>query len=190
MKQISLFFLFLIPFFFACNSKKQQESLRIKQERLQQKEQELLVKEKTLEIREAALLKREEALKHPPVADTMAAENQAFIGNWTVKMICRETTCPGSAIGDTKTEQWQISYQDNRFIAKAMTNDKLVRVYSGLFTGNTLELIAEKPEVVTQPAANIIARISKAEKNTLTGQREITREDGCKIIYELQMTRE
>lgn len=189
MKQISIFFLFLIPFFSACNSKEQQEKFRKKEESLLQKEQELLVKEKNLELKEAALLQREEALKKPIIADSVASVNQAFIGNWSVKMICRETNCVGSAIGDTKTEQWQISYQENRFIARAMAKEKLVRVYSGTFNGNTLELTAENTDAVVKPA-NIIARISKTEKNTLGGQREITREDGCKIIYELQMNKE
>ncbi|MBK0402004.1 hypothetical protein I5M27_03345 [Adhaeribacter sp. BT258] len=190
MKQLSLFILFLLPLLSACNSKTQQENLRQKEASLLQKEQELLVKEKTLELKEAALAEREEALKQPVVTDTLAAVNEALLGKWAVKMTCSETTCPGSAVGDTKTEQWEITYQDNKFIAKAIANNNQVRMYSGIYTGNTLELIADEAATPNQPAVKIIARLRKASENTLEGQREITRATGCKIIYELQMSRE
>ena len=55
-------------------------------------------------------------------------------------MTCIETTCPGSAVGDTKTETWDINYENNLIIAKAMANNKLVRVYTGSYDGTNLTL--------------------------------------------------
>jgi hypothetical protein len=58
-------------------------------------------------------------------------------------MTCTETTCPGSAIGDTKTETWDISYQNNVLLAKANVGDKLTRVYTGTYDGTNLVLIED-----------------------------------------------
>ena len=189
MRQIALLLLLAVLFLPACNTREKDE-LRQKEELLKQKEQELMVKENNLQLKEEALLAREEALKKPVEVDTTANMNPALLGLWSVTMNCIETTCPGSAVGDTKTEQWDISFQENKFIAKAMANDKLVRIYSGIYTGNTLELIAEPLTTDAQPGTKMIARLRKTEKNTLEGQREIIRAEGCKIIYELQMTKQ
>ena len=189
MRQIALLLLLAVLFLPACNTREKDE-LRQKEELLKQKEQELMVKENNLQLKEEALLAREEALKKPVEVDTTANMNPALLGLWSVTMNCIETTCPGSAVGDTKTERWEITYQNDQFIAKAMANDNLVRVYSGIYTGYTLELIAEQANTTSQQAAKMIARLRKTGKNTLEGQREITRADGCKIIYELQMSRE
>ncbi len=46
----------------------------------------------------------------------------------------------GRLVGDTKTETWDLSYQNDRVIAKAMTGENLIRVYTGTFRNNLLEL--------------------------------------------------
>ena len=59
-------------------------------------------------------------------------------------MICTETNCPGSAVGDSKNEQWDISFQDNAIIATAISNNQMVRVYTGHYFGNSIRLTVQK----------------------------------------------
>jgi len=141
------FSLFLIALFFCtpgCELKQREAELEKREAALNQKEQELIVKEKTLQIKEQELLQREQKMDSTLKADTLRQYNPALTGTWQVKMTCTETTCPGSAIGDVKTEQWNISYQATTVLVKAMTGDKLVRIYTGSFNGNTVELVEDK----------------------------------------------
>ena len=141
-------------------------------------------------LRESALLLKEEELakKQQHIDSTTRYDstifNAALTGTWDVRMTCTETSCPGSAVGDTKTETWEIAYQENNVVAKAFTNNQLVRVYSGVFTGNTLELVDIRDETGNQPATRMVVRLRLSSDNLMEGQREIERIGECKIIYE------
>ena len=184
---------FLIPLFFfilsaiyGCDSREQK--LRKKESELQQKEQELLLKEKELEIRENQL-KIGSVTNVDAIGTNTASKNMAITGLWAVKMSCIETDCDGSAIGDTKNEHWEISYQNNTILAKARTNNKLVRVYTGKQSGKTFELSAEQNAVEKNPAAKIIVKLKLTSTDKMEGRREIFRE-GCRIIYSLELTKQ
>ena len=167
--------------------RKREESLQQKEAALNEKEQQLLLKEKTLQLQQEELDKRKLALDSALVADTTAKINPALVGTWNAQMTCTETSCPGSAVGDTKTETWEISYQGNNVIAKAKVNEELVRVYSGIYTGNTLELV-ETVDNAVQSTTKIVVRLTVASDSRLEGQREIERlNEKCKIIYALTL---
>ena len=131
-----ILFLVVLPFS-ACNSEQKQRALNEKEIALNQKEQELMQKERNLQLKEEEILRREQNLDSAN-RDSTQQVNAALVGNWSVKMTCTETTCAGSAVGDTKTEQWDVAYQGNSIIARAKTGENLVRVYTGLYTGNTV----------------------------------------------------
>src|SRR4051812_11562762 len=120
MKQMILF---MAVFFMvaACDTRRKELALERKQAELNQKEQQLLLKEKTLEFREEELSRKEKKMDSAALADTSFINNPDLPGSWLVRMTCIETTCPGSAVGDTRTEQWLISYENNHVIAKAMS---------------------------------------------------------------------
>lgn len=185
--------LFLLLFSFillqGCDLRKREEALVQKEARLNEKEQELLLKEKTLQIREEDLVKREQRIDSTRLIDSSAMHNAALTGMWDVKMTCTETSCPGSAVGDTKTEVWEIAYVDNNVIARAMVNNELVRAYSGLFTGNTLELVDNQENVPNQTPTRIIVRLRLTNNTLLEGTREIERLNECKILYSLTLTK-
>jgi hypothetical protein len=104
-------------------------------------------------------------------------------------MACIETSCTGSAVGDTKTEQWDINLQNDHIIAKASSGDKIVRVYSGRTAGNTLELIEHKDTALIYDT-RMVVRLRLINKNTIEGVREIVREKDCKIVYSLRMDKQ
>ena len=188
MKRFFLYLLVLVFFNSGCDLRKREEQLQAKEAALNQKEQELLLKEKTLQIKEEELLLRERKSDSTVKTDTTSLYNTAIIGFWSVKMTCTEATCAGSAVGDTKTEQWNISYEANTIIAKAMSDDKLVRTYTGI-AGQVIELVEGPHQSVSQPATKMIVRLRLIDSTSMNGQREIIR-NNCKVIYDLQMEKQ
>lgn len=171
----------------SCNYQKREENIRKKEDALNHKEQELALKEKSLQLKEQDLLKREKRLDNTTTDSTYIVDS-TLIGNWSVQMVCNETSCPGSAVGDTKTESWQIAYQSNSIIAKVLSNNQLTRIYTGFYTGNTIELVEDH---IKRPASQIrmVVRLRVIDATHIEGQREISREN-CKVIYSVQLEKE
>lgn len=184
-----LLVLILTSFLPSCDLREREEALNQKEASLNEREQELLLREKTLQLREEDLVQREQKMDSTRLQDSVAVYNAALPGTWDVKMVGSETTCPGSAVGDTKNEIWEITYQENNVIARAMVNNELVRTYSGFFTGNTLELVDTRENVPGQPPTRIVVRLRLAEENVLEGTREIERIGECKIVYQTVMNK-
>ena len=105
-----------------------------------------------------------------------------------VEMQCTETNCPGSAVGDVKNEQWDFKFQNNMVIASAMSNNQLVRVYTGDYVGNTLKLSVQQDS--TDASAKIIVRLQQTKDKEMTGDREITQANGCRILYSLRLKKQ
>lgn len=187
MKLFFFYLVFLICFASGCDLRKKEAELQTKEAELNQREQELLLKEKTLQLKEEELLSKEKT--DTLNKKTSGLYNPAIIGIWQVKMICTETTCPGSAVGDTKTEQWNISFEANRIIAKVLSDDKLMRSYIGIPSTNSLELVAEQDNTVAPSTTIMVVRLNLISPNRMEGQREIIR-DNCKVTYSLQMEKQ
>lgn len=183
MKWILVLLIFIVYASSGCDYRKREEELQKKETALNQKEQELLLKEKTLQLKEEDLAKREQRLDST-IIDSTHVINPALTGIWSVQMSCTEATCTGFAIGDTKSEQWQISYTGNTLIAKAFSNNQLARVYTGFDTGNTIELVEDRDTTV--PNVKMVVRLRFVDTTHMEGQREIARED-CKVIYDLKL---
>jgi len=180
---------FLMVLFGSCGVREREQALNTRESALNQREQELLLREKTVELKEEELLKREKKLDSTVFNDTTAI-NPNLLGSWNVKMTCTEATCTGSAVGDTRNEQWHISYQDNNIIVRAMSGEQLVRVYTGSHVNGAIELTNDAESNASQPAVKMIVRLRMVNNKTMEGQREIIREGNCKIVYAMQMTKQ
>lgn len=191
------FFVPLILIFISigCNNLRQREAaVQQREQALAQKEQVLTAKEKQLELKARELLKQEQQLQAAQQPDSLAQVlgsefNPALVGNWNARMICTETTCTGSAVGDTKTEVWEISYQNEQVVAKAMSGENMFRVYTGTFRNNLLELTENVDLAPGAPATQIIVRLTLLNQTTMEGQREIIRTGDCRIVYNLQLNK-
>lgn len=169
-----------------CDLRQREEALQKKEAALNQREQELLLREKTLQVKEDELAKQKQVFDSSMKVDTSHIVNASFVGAWDVKMTCTETTCPGSAVGDTKTEEWSFAYEGTTLVVKATANEQLVRVYTGYYSGNAIELEEEK--TTAQPSqARMIIRLRPVDETHLDGQREIVREKDCRVLYALQL---
>lgn len=188
-------YLLLLIFISAgCGIREREAAVQQREAELTQKEQALVVRENNLQLKEEELLKREQQLKSAPKPDSLALDsanvfNPGLIGAWNARMVCTETTCTGSAVGDTKTETWQLSYQNDRVIAKAMTGENLTRIYTGTFQNNLLELTENVEHTAATPATQMVVRLTLLNPTALEGQREIIRSGDCRIVYNLQLTK-
>ena len=70
-----------------------------------------------------------------------------------------------------------------------MSGKNLVRVYTGSSSGNTLELAAQLEDANFQQMTKMKVRLTETRKNEMEGQREIVREDDCRIVYSLELKR-
>ncbi len=189
---IFIIFIFIL-LFEGCDTRKKEQTLTKKENELNQKEQELILWEKALQLKEEELRRKTQnldSLSKQTIIDSIFV-NPEFIGLWSVQMNCIETSCPGSAVGDVKTEQWDISYYDNKTIVKVYDKGKVVREYSGTSTSNTIELnyLQNSPE--TNQITNMVVRLEQTAKNRLEGRREITRTpENCKIVYAVEMVKQ
>ena len=186
-------FIFLIAFSFlqGCDIRKREEQLENKQKTLQQKEQELVAWQNSLNLKDEELTRREQLLDSTRVmTDTLANLFPTIPGTYNTTMRCTETNCAGSAVGDTRTEQWEIAFQNNSIIIKAMNDDKLVRVYSGTYASNGFELLAQTDNTTPTPDVKMVVRIQPAKENTMIGTREIYRTNDCRIVYDLTLAKQ
>lgn len=188
MKIIYFIFISLLLLNTGCGLRQREEALEKRENEINQKEQRLLLLEKQLQLKEEDLLQRQKVmdstLNQYAAADS-AIVNPAIVGNWATTMRCTATTCEGSAVGDTKNEQWEIAYQGTNVIVKAKADGNLVRVYSGIYTDNSLQLTAQQePEA---PNTKITVRLTPKNEKELEGTREIVRTDVCHIVYTLTL---
>lgn len=157
---------------------------------MKKREDSLLFKEKTLQLIEEELAKREQRLDSSEKIDSFHQIPPSLIGHWETKMTCTESTCKGSAVGDTKTEQWNISYQSNLLLAQAMAQEQLIRVYTGTYTGHTIELVDNRTGTSTEPPSKMVVRLRLVDSLHMEGQREILRDNDCRVVYALQMEKQ
>lgn len=195
---VRIIYPFLLLLITSCGSEARQEAVEKKETQLAAWEQELNLREKTLALKEDDLKQRQHVLdsvQHTVKTDSTQTDsavlyNANIIGLWNVKMVCTETTCPGSAVGDTKSESWDFYYANDRLIARAMAGDKLVRVYTGRLTGTTIALNEVVENTAAAPATKLLVDLTVKSEKLMEGTREIVRENECKIVYGLQLSKQ
>lgn len=181
------YFLCLLLCLAGCDTAKQERALRQREAALAQREQQLQVREQELSLREAAFTAKIQAADSTATADTLHTAPEALTGTWNVQMTCTEATCAGSAVGDVKTEQWELTNEANTIVARATAKGQLVRVYTGTYTNGAIELTEERASAADPALAQMVVRLKPTSPNRMEGQREITRENNCRIVYALQL---
>lgn len=184
-----LFLLLAALMLAGCGLREREAKLNAREQALEQRRQQLETRELALQQREEELTKKLQALDSS-AHDTLMLYEPKLIGQWLVRMTCSETTCPGSAVGDIKTETWVISYEGNFLVAKAMEKGKLARIYTGQSTAQGIRLSEAVTDPPSGPPTTINVRLSLKDNNTMEGQREILRENECRILYTLQLSKQ
>lgn len=188
------FFLLILTGFTlsGCNLREREIALEKRAAQIDEKEQLLFMKEQSLEAREQMLNDREKLLDSTTLKnanDSLFLKFPKLPGSWAVKMVCIETNCPGSAVGDTKNEQWDFTFHDNAIIATAISNNQMVRVYSGTYFANSIRLSVQK-DTADDQTAKMLVRLQGVKDKEMVGEREIIQESGCRIVYSLQLKKQ
>ena len=191
MKWIFLFTIGIVTFC-GCSLRQREIELDNKLNDLREREQQLSLKEQSLDFREQQLNEREKILDSTSRKisnDSLYLKHPQLPGLWSVRMQCIETNCPGSAVGDTKNEQWEFEFQENGVIASALSNKQLVRVYAGEFFNNSLRLSVQQ-DTTNEQFAKILVRLQAVKEGEMTGEREIIQANGCHIVYSLELKKQ
>ncbi len=178
-----------ILFLTGCNYREREQALQSKEQMLMKKEEDLLAREQQLQLKESDLKQQAQRLDSS-LKDTVMVYNQDLPGRWNVKMTCTETSCHGSAIGDSKSEVWEIYYSRRLIIAKVLDGAKLSRIYTGNYKDGQLELNEEVNTAPGVPNTQILVRLTLKDPKTMEGQREIIRTGDCRILYDLQLKKQ
>jgi hypothetical protein len=192
MKWSIIFLVSGVFIFSGCSLRQREMELDKKLTEVNEKEQQLALKEQSLDFREQQLDTREKILDSTTrkiANDSLLILHPQLTGTWAVKMQCIETNCPGSAVGDTKNEQWDFKIQDNGVIASAISNNQLVRVYSGGYLNNSLRLSVQQDSTDLQ-FAKMTVRLQESKDKEMSGEREIIQANGCRILYTLQLKKQ
>ncbi|WP_207423326.1 hypothetical protein [Desertivirga brevis] len=185
MKSYPLVFTLLLTFLlFSCGTdtklKAVQDSLAIKNRHIDSLNIQLKLKDDTI-----AFIKN--SLDTTKITEDSAAVYKAeLVGRWAVNMQCIETSCEGSAIGDVKNEQWEISYEGAVLVAKAFNNKEVTRIYKGAFSNEHIELKSIEPTGNTQM---IVTLQQRKDEGTLEGVREIIKANDCRIRYSIKLAK-
>ena len=174
----------------SCNLRQREIELSKKLNELSRREQELALKEQQLSEKEQELSKQKRLLDSTTniINDSLLREHQKIQGLWRADMQCTETNCQGSAVGDIKTEHWNIIFENNEVTVNARSNRHVVKIYTGGFVGNVLKLTAEQDS--TELNAKIEVHLEKTSENEMEGERVVTQATGCQILYSLRLKKE
>jgi len=194
MKNPALLLLFLLVMA-SCKDQAHEQQLQKREAELSLREQEMAQRENALTLREQRLLAKEQTPPIDTVQQVLPADTallRSLPGTWATRMSCIETDCPGSAIGDSKNEQWEFSVEQNTVRATASANKKIIRVYTGTLQGSELKMNAQHIPNETLPDASFVVQLQAAGERRLEGRREISKPapDNCRIVYALELTKE
>lgn len=186
-----IFVLLLFAFLFSgCSLRQREVELDKKMTDLHDREQLLALREQSLDLKEQQLNDREKLIDSSKtnMNDSSFILNKQLPGTWAVRMQCVETNCQGSAVGDSKNEQWEFRFQDNNVVASAISNNKVVRIYTGSFVNNVLRLSVPQDSTDLQ-FGKMVVRLQnvKDKEKEMEGEREIVQASGCRILYALQL---
>lgn len=175
----------------SCGFEERKKALDAREVSLNEKEQNLLIKEKML-------LQLEDSIKLSIAQqDSLALSLKtlglplpdSLQGTWNINMLCTQTNCSGSAVGDTRKESWTFSGGDSTGVyVKAMQGENLVRVYTGIFDGSGFVL--STPNVAGDANATTMnVKLSINTPDKMNGTRIIQQADGCTITYKIDADR-
>lgn len=171
--------------FCSCGLSEREKALQEKEAVLNERQQVLLLQEQELRQKEQLLQEREYRLDSTKrEIDSVVIHGPSVAGKWQIKMQCVETSCPGSAIGDVKAEQWEFTTVGNDITVRAYAGKELIRIYNGNYTQSGMRIVDKS--AVNNTAMEVTLRMLSEKK--MDGIREIILSN-CKTTYSITAER-
>lgn len=173
---------FSIILFTACGLSEREHKIQQKQRELEARQETLMLLEQQLVQKEQMLVDRERRLDSTKRGiDSVVIHGPSVTGAWQVEMQCVETSCPGSALGDIKTEQWVIGKDSSGIIVNVFVNKNMTRTYRGKYTHSGMALIDNN----SVGAGTIEVTLRMLNEKKMDGIREI-KLPNCKTTYSIK----
>lgn len=185
MKYLSCLIFMALIFFISCDDTKRDEELIQRERAIAQKENQFAEKEAEY----LALIKMRDSLN--AIQDSTVYLNwpDSINGLWSSKVICTESNCSDYVIGDQRVDNWEFAQDSTGLITRVLNNkNEIVRTYTAKFSPKGILLqfktdsLADKQVVMNINLDNI-----KADK--LTGKRNISVDNNCSAIFNVELTR-
>lgn len=194
---IPLLFLFMC---FGCTNDQRRSELDAREAELKKKQTELLALQRNVFLKEQELIRREKALDSATQAmhiqaDSLNISNDTtqsipyLNGLWSVTLVCTLSTCENFAVGDTKSEVWNITTQQNKVFAQVVSGKQLIRAYDGTAEANSIYLNDNNQRSDTTSGSVNRIRLKMNTANTLEGERELIRSN-CGVVYSVKMQKQ
>lgn len=174
-----------------CGQAEREKNLATREKQVMAQQQELILKANELALKESRLQQLAKSLDSATIqVDSLNTLFPQLPGKWNVNMVCSQAGCTGSAVGDTKTEQWSFSLAGSSVIAQAYAKNILSRVYLGKYQDGFLQLTAQSADSTLDGGTQITVFLRQmGDSLTMSGKRSIIRPD-CQIVYNLTMKKQ
>ena len=170
-----------------CDYSSREQSLQEKETALNQRETALVNRERIVEAAEAKLKAAKVGREATSKPDSSGYYQPALTGDWQVRMTCTESNCTGFAVGDSRTEQWSVSYVGYSLFVRAMNKNTFIRSYNGYAFENSIELKERRDSTRKSADVSMRIRLQLSDSTTMSGDREIIQDNNCKVVYALQL---
>ena len=170
-----------------CDYKQQEKKIKDRSAQLDSIEQHLLLREKIVSLKEDSLRRLFAYNDSLARVDTITILPPQLIGEWATKMVCIETNCTGSAIGDVRNDRWTLTSVDSSVVINSSTNSTITRMYTGAYYANHTIKVSTGKEVNPHETSTIKIALSDIRDNKIRGNREVIQPDGCRILYSVEM---
>lgn len=172
--------------FSSCN-----ENIKRKELEIQKREQAVLQKEKSIALIESDYLKLQKmrdsiiSIQDSISVHVLPIDIQ---GRWNGKLVCTESNCTDYVVGDVRMDEWEISEDKGNIIAKNINKVGVIRVYTGKYEGNSIQLFSESEPTSPKNRHFKIEFTTMTEKK-LSGFREIRVDNSCLSKFTIELSR-
>ncbi|SMC79395.1 hypothetical protein [Moheibacter sediminis] len=169
----------------SCGDTKREEELIQREKAIAQKESQFAEKEADY----LSLIKMRDSLKTVQDSTVYFSWPDSISGIWSSKVICTESNCNDYVIGDQRVDNWEFAQDSTGLITRVLNNkNEIVRTYAAKFSPAGIQLkfktdsLADKQVVMNINLDNI-----KSDK--LTGKRNISVDNKCSAVFNVELTR-
>jgi len=172
----------------SCTGKKE-EQLKAREENLRAREDAFKAKEQDyaelLALRDS--IRQADSLSSVPGIIPPKVWPDSLAGEWSGKMLCRESSCKNYVIGDQRTEKWLFSNDSLGLIVKVMDNEKLKRQLRAEMTGKTIRL-SMATDTTTINRISIEASLDEVRAKLIRGSQSLKGKDDCTAKFSVELT--
>lgn len=164
----------------------------IKEEELIQRENTLNLKENQFAEKEAeylALLQMRDSLNSVQDSTVYLNWPDSISGIWSSKVVCTESNCNDYVIGDQRVDNWEFVQDSTGLITRVLNNkNEIVRTYTAQFSPSGI-LLQFKTDSLAEKQVVMNINLDNIKSDKLSGKRNISVDNNCSAVFNVELTR-